>query len=79
VKTGADTEDTATALFEIDQQNSGEDEINVDDREWELHAHVTQEGDVEFAHTKANGQHMVTVNDWFDKNVDVNDRTWQDP
>jgi hypothetical protein len=76
VKTGADTADSATALFVVHQDRSAEDEIASDERSWELHGHVRQNGNVDFAHTKANGAHAKNVTGWFRDHIDVTDRTW---
>ena len=78
VKTNADTADTATALYEIDQASSSVDDVAKDKRKWELHAHVRQNGDVDFAHTKVNDEHKTTVNDWFAANIDADERAWGD-
>jgi hypothetical protein len=78
VKTGADTASTATALYTLENAQADE-RIKADGQSWELHAHVTQDGAVDFAHTKADAVHKFVVNDWFEKNIDVSERQWSPP
>jgi hypothetical protein len=77
VKTLADSADTATALYEIDHKQSDEPEIKGRDGTWELHAHVRQNGGVDFAHTKRDAKHASTVNEWFKSHIPATDREWK--
>jgi len=75
VVTGADTGGTATALYTV-QLTKPHKEVKPDGAPWELHAHVTKDGEVRFAHTKSNGKHYSVVNSWFEDNIPEEDRTW---
>ena len=75
VKTGADTPATATALYTLDN-SANDNRVEDKGKSWELHAHVTQAGEVDFAHTKADGAHAFVATDWFDKNIEESEREW---
>ena len=80
-KTGADSADTATALYTLDPTGSEEPEINELAGAWELHGHVKASGAVAFAHTKRDGKHAGTVNAWFadSDNIPIDERRWSKP
>lgn len=78
VKTGADTPTTATVLYTL-ENTTADESLTDNDKSWELHAHVTKAGAVDFAHTKADGAHAFVVTDWFKQNIPESDREWSTP